>query len=304
MIDESIRLRAFEWLREQGSVQGHVFSRQQLERGFPYHGRRITFVGPAGIWKPRDCSQPLSITSTVKGPYDDAMTDDGLVVYRYRGSDPNHRDNVGLREAMNRRTPLVYFLGIVPSRYLAIWPVFIVEDLPESLSCTIAVDPAYATEGVAPELATDHDAEKQSSVMSVRRYIAAFTKRRLHQTAFREQVILAYSGTCALCRLKHVELLDAAHIVPDSQPGGDPVVQNGLCLCKIHHAAYDNNFIGVSPDYQATVRPDILEEPDGPMLTHGLKELHGQQIVLPKSQSNYPNREKLDWRYQRFLHAG
>jgi hypothetical protein len=36
-----------------------------------------------------------------------------------------------------------------------------------------------------------------------------------------------------------VELLDAAHILPDGHPKGEPVVPNGLALCKLHHAAFD-----------------------------------------------------------------
>ncbi len=50
-----------------------------------------------------------------------------------------------------------------------------------------------------------------------------------------------------MCRLKHVDLLDAAHILSDSD-GGQPVVTNGLSLCKIHHAAYDRGIVGVRPD--------------------------------------------------------
>ena len=47
----------------------------------------------------------------------------------------------------------------------------------------------------------------------------------------------AYQSQCAFCRLRRAELLDAAHIIPDSHPLGEPRVSNGLALCKIHHAA-------------------------------------------------------------------
>jgi predicted restriction endonuclease len=39
-------------------------------------------------------------------------------------------------------------------------------------------------------------------------------------------------------QVKHEGLLDAAHIVADSEEG-PPAIQNGLSLCKIHHAAFD-----------------------------------------------------------------
>ena len=71
-----------------------------------------------------------------------------------------------------------------------------------------------------------------------RRYITSEYRVRLHQAAFRERVLDAYQDQCSLCRLRHRELLDAAHIIPDSDPDGEPVVPNGLALCKLHHAAF------------------------------------------------------------------
>src|SRR5205823_3605890 len=56
------------------------------------------------------------------------------------GTDRAHRDNAGLREAMRRQLPLVYFHGIVPGRYMASWPVFIVDDDPHALTFSVAVD--------------------------------------------------------------------------------------------------------------------------------------------------------------------
>ena len=109
---------------------------------------------------------------------------------------------------------------------------------------------------------------------------------------------------CALCRLKHPELLDAAHIIPDSHPEGEPVITNGVSLCKLHHAAFDKLVIGISPDYEVVVREDILEEIDGPMLQHGIKEMHGGTIQLPKSKSQWPDRDHLDIRFQQFLESG
>jgi len=52
-------------------------------------------------------------------------------------------------------------------------------------------------------------------------------------------------------------------------------------LCKLHHAAFDCFIIGITPDYKIELRKDILDENDGPMLQHGLKEFHGNRIILP-----------------------
>ena len=307
MVDGDVRERAFLWLAEQITRNDYVVSRETLTSGFQIAGTTVTLVGPTGIWKPRVCELPLSITSVSNGPYDDSFSDDGLLLYRYRGNNPNHRDNVGLRELMRSRTPLIYFHGIVPGKYVPIWPVFIVDDMPGRLSCRVAVDPAYAIPGITSAGIADswpsEGAFSDDSVLGVRRYVATLTMRRLHQSSFRERVIGAYAHTCILCRLQHDSLLDAAHIIPDSAPDGDPIVNNGLCMCKIHHAAYDHNIIGISPDYMVHVREDILNEKDGPMLRHGLQEVHGSKIVLPTRRKDYPDPERLERRYTGFRSA-
>jgi putative restriction endonuclease len=61
-----------------------------------------------------------------------------------------------------------------------------------------------------------------------RRYALRAVKLRLHQASFREAVITAYNGRCALSGLPEPLLLDAAHIVADKDERfGQPVVPNG-----------------------------------------------------------------------------
>ena len=103
-----------------------------------------------------------------------------------------------------------------------------------------------------------------------------------------------------MCRLRHDELLDAAHIIPDTEPEGAPVVPNGLALCKLHHAAFDRQFLGVRPDYVIEVRQDILQESDGPMLQHGLKELHHTRLGVPRKPALRPDVKLLARRYEEF----
>lgn len=303
-MEQEIRLAAFDWLNEQLLLHGETLPRTLLAQGFPYHGDRVTLIGASGIWKPRQFEIiPISITSTVKGPYDDAFSEDGHLIYRYRGEDPSHRDNVGLQEAMRTRTPLIYFYGVIPGRYLPVWPIFILENHPTQLYCLAAVDPAYAFHTSLTTRDEIYDNQRSESSLSVRRYVLAYTKRRLHQTSFRERVIAAYDEHCALCTLRHRELLDAAHIIPDTEEFGEPIIQNGLSLCKIHHAAYDQNILGITPDYRIRMRNDILEEIDGPMLRYGLQELHDKSLFLPKKKGYWPDRDRLEIRYSKFLNG-
>jgi putative restriction endonuclease len=74
-------------------------------------------------------------------------------------------------------------------------------------------------------------------------------------------------------------------------------------MCKIHHAAFDHHILGVRPDYVAEIRTDVLEEHDGPMLRHGLQELHGSKLYVPRVPGKQPDRLLLEARYERFRAA-
>ena len=135
-----------------------------------------------------------------------------------------------------------------------------------------------------------------------RRYAVRETRVRLHQTRFRARVLPAYANQCAICRLRETRLLDAAHIISDLEEKGLPVVSNGLSLCTIHHRAFDEDLVGISPDYEVRVAPRLLEDEDGPMLDL-LKKAHATAIVLPRSAANRPDRELLATRFDAFQSA-
>jgi putative restriction endonuclease len=224
---------------------------------------------------------------------------DNLLRYKYRGTNPQHHENVGLRKAMISNTPLIYFHGVVPGKYLSVWPVFIVGDDPASLTFKVAADDIASVRSDALK-GRFADSVHDSGIDDRRGYITASVKVRLHQRGFRERVLDAYRSQCALCRLKHRELLDAAHIIPDHEKDSLPVVKNGLALCKLHHAAFDQYILGIRPDYIVKLRADIRDETDGPMLKHGLQGLHNTQIVIPKLKVQRPAPELLERRWVQF----
>lgn len=133
-----------------------------------------------------------------------------------------------------------------------------------------------------------------------RRYAETIVRTRLHQPIFRAQVLHAYAGSCTVCDLKHSELLDAAHIAPDADAAGVAHVSNGLAMCKIHHAAYDRSLMGITPNYEVRIDQELLDEVDGPMLRHGLQDMHGRRIRLPSSRAARPDRDRLASRYELF----
>ncbi len=302
-LDGRVRLRAFEFLSEQTQLRGDVLPRETLAAGFEFEGTRVPLIGPQGIFKPAILPEmPLSITTVpvVEGrerPYEDDLGPDGLLRYRYRGRDPNHRDNAGLRLAMRRRVPLLYFYGIVPGQYMPVWPVYVVNDDARGLTFSVAVDDqrlvAVPTTGPADVVAEAR-----------RAYVTAITQRRLHQQSFRERVLRAYQERCAVCRLRRRELLSAAHILPDGHPRGEPVVPNGLALCALHHTAFDHHILGIRPDLTVELSVSLLRQADGPMLEHGLQGFHGARILVPHETRLRPNSDFLAERYELFRATG
>ena len=297
--DVAIRQGAFDFLALHCRDPESTISWQLLTNGYSVDGDRVPLIGASGIWKPGVLSLPISLTTAPikpgqKRPYDDAVSDDGLLHYKYQGEDPNNHWNVGVRECYRNNVPLIYFHGVAKGVYLPTWPVFVVADDPTSLTFTVAIeDVAVLRPDLTP--ATVDEAK--------RRYYTTVTRRRLHQATFRDRVLTAYRKQCSICSLRHTELLEAAHIIPDKADDGIPVVSNGLSLCKIHHAAYDHNILGIRPDYQVEIRNDLLVEIDGPMLKHGIQEFHGKGLLLPKRPEDQPSTERLEKRYEEFRAA-
>jgi len=301
-LDREVRYAAFSFLTEQTNVYGEI-SHAVLLKGFQFNGQRVPLIGPQGIFKPKILPEiPISILTApeVPGkprPYDDRPVESGVMMYRYQGENPFRWDNVGLRKAMTAGTPLIYFFGLVQGTYKPIWPVFIKEDHPETLSFHVLVDEM--------QLAQNQEAWSLLPELNLRReYITAEVQRRLHQDLFRRRVLHAYHNSCSICRLRHPELLEAAHILEDKHPHGIPVVSNGLSMCAIHHKAFDSNILGIRPDYAVEIREDILNEIDGPMLRHGLQGFQGKIILLPRRIGERPDRNRLEERYSRFKTAG
>ncbi|MGH9588111.1 MAG: hypothetical protein ACRD3F_14260, partial [Acidobacteriaceae bacterium] len=218
-------MSAFRWLDEVSPAYEAVLPRDVLQEGFELEGQRIPLVAPNGIFTPKGCDYPLSITTVMNGPYPDRFEDAHRLSYRYRGANPEHRDNVGLRNAMRDNVPLVYFFAVAKGRYQAIKPVYVTGDNPKALTFTIMADVA-GTFAAMPDAAAADPTQTEYR----RQYATAAVQVRLHQASFRERVLDAYRTHCAMCRLKHRELLDAAHINPDSDPDGHPEVSNGLSV--------------------------------------------------------------------------
>ena len=296
-LDElAVREAALQWLDERTEFGTKPVTQAEVT-SFPFLGEDVPLLmRQQGISKPRQLDAALAIRTTwtppgKQPPYVDAEGADGLIRYAYRGDDPEHWDNVALRRAWQLGLPLVWFVAVARGVYHAQYPVYVVADEPEYLRVALAVDEGQRWLDLASE-----DPDR-------RHYVERLNKLRLHQPVFRARVISAYDRSCAMCRLRHSELLDAAHILVDTHPRATAVVPNGLALCSIHHRAFDRNVLGIRPDLVIDVRRDILNEIDGPMLRHGLQEMRGQHIQVPRAIAAKPDPSRLAERYEEFRAA-
>lgn len=193
---------------------------------------------------------------------------------------------------MEEQLPLIWFFGVGPGDYKPIFPIYLIDEEAERHQFVVAMDEQQ------------RDQVGGSAEEHVRRYLRVERNQRMHQGLFRSAVMRAYATRCAVCSLRHGELLDASHIVEDTHELGIASVRNGLSLCKIHHAAFDARILGIRPDLVVQIRNDLLDEIDGPMLQHGLKERHGERLmVVPSTRAERPDADLLDVAYERFTAA-
>lgn len=306
-----LREDAIEWLRARTHDGDIPLTREDIA-DYQFNGHAVRLISTQqGILKPRGFVGALSFRTSYtppgkKRPYEDEAGTDGLIRYAWREDGYGHHENVGLRRAMELQLPMIWFVGIGgrprrfkgdtrPPLYQVVAPVYVVAEEVEHQRFLLATtdDIALLPQG----------GESPPEEM-LRRYLLRQSKVRLHQPVFRSSVLAAYENHCAVCNLGHPRLLDAAHIVADGDERGIASVVNGIALCKIHHAAFDGRFMGIRPDTIVEIRRDLLEEIDGPMLRHGLQDLHGKPLMkLPPVKSQRPRRDLLEIAYQRFQSA-
>ena len=292
--DDDVRASCFARLDVLCAMHGgDVPYRGGLDAGFAFRGSRVPFLSTQkGIFRAAAQRGPaaLAIQTSARSPYADAQLDDGFL-YAYRAGAVDQPDNRALRAAYALQVPIVYFFASRPWWYTPIYPCFVLEDDPAARSVVVSRGRMVGPFDEPEPLPIDDPIE--------RRYAVRETKVRLHQARYRGRVLTAYRDSCAICRLKELRLLDAAHILGDVE-GGEPAVSNGLSLCAIHHRAFDQNLVGISPEYVVHVSRRLREDEDGPMLDL-LKGFHDLPLHVPRRTADRPDRERLDVRFARFL---
>lgn len=294
MVEDSTSIRGaiFEDLLRASSGGQLPLTRDWL-RTYQFGGVRVPLIDPGGrgIRNPNKWDCTLSITTTEKGKYADRALAPGvwsypLAVDKNGKLDPSNRK---FKNAHMRQAPVIYFYKPVPNLYLVVGMVEVISYDEAARVSTISL----ITDGIKAS-AVEQELER----LYVRRVVDA----RLHQPRFREVVLSTYRDRCAVCELPDRSLLDAAHIRSDKDlANGQPVVQNGMALCAIHHRAYDAHVIGIDQEFRIHVHPRIMQINDGPTFEHGIKQLHRERLaVVPKGDKG-PDPYRLDLTFKEFL---
>jgi putative restriction endonuclease len=296
--DDDVRSSCFAALDVLQAKWGPDVPYGALLEGFNFRGRKVPFLNRAfGIYRAAEAQRgpaALSVNSSFRQDrYQDEQTPDG-VLYAYQGTDPDNHFNRWLRSAHALDVPIVYFVGTQPNWYRPIYPTFVEDDRPTELRVLLSFG---RMRGPFDEREPIHIGDEIE-----RRYVVRQVKQRIHQAQFRGAVLPAYQDRCAICRLKELRLLDAAHIVGDADDLGAPVISNGLSLCSIHHRAFDEDLVGIAPDLTVHVSRRLLDDDDGPMLDL-LKGFHGVAIETPQRRVWRPDPKRLAVRFERFRDA-
>jgi putative restriction endonuclease len=293
--DDMVRSACFAALEVLQAKWGPDIPYTELANGFSFFGRKVPFMNRAyGIYRAAGVQRgpaALSVNSSFsQNRYQDEQTPEGIL-YRYQDGPIDNHFNRWLREAHALQVPIVYFIGTGRGWYRPEYPTFVEQDMPAGRSVVLTFGEMRGSYEEREAAHLDDPIE--------RRYTFVQVKQRLHQAQFRRAVLPAYQERCTICQLKELSLLDAAHIEPDVSPTGEPAISNGLSMCSIHHRAFDQDLVGISPDYRVHISARLLDEDDGPMLDL-LKGFHGEGISTPTRKSHQPDRERLAARFERF----
>lgn len=108
-------------------------------------------------------------------------------------------------------------------------------------------------------------------------------------------VLAAYKRTCCICN-RQLALVQAAHIIPHSEPDCPNTVINGLALCIEHHRLYDDALLLPGPGGRLVFNEERAEYLRQTNQERGLDEIaakHGNRFRVPSEEELVPSNDYL-----------
>lgn len=116
--------------------------------------------------------------------------------------------------------------------------------------------------------------------------------RYVRDPKFRKTVYEAYKYRCAMCGIQ-LQLVEAAHIVPHSHEKGTDDIGNGICLCALHHTAYDQSLIYFDHDLSIKINQEKIDYLVKIGRDSGLNTLQRMQFDKIQIPENYTHRPSI-----------
>lgn len=141
----------------------------------------------------------------------------------------------------------------------------------------------------ASDVLQDSDADEEVNVDGHTMYVNH--RRAARDPKFRKLVYEAYGHRCAMCGIQ-LELIEAAHIVPFSHAHGSDEISNGVCLCALHHTAYDQSLVYFDDEFSIKINSEkikYLEKIGRDGGYRKLQDMSFDRLVLPSSHIFQPN---------------
>lgn len=125
--------------------------------------------------------------------------------------------------------------------------------------------------------------------------VIAEVARRQGQTRFRNRLLEAYNGACAISGTNVADTLQAAHIRPYNGPATNHVT-NGMLLRADIHTLFDLRLITIDPRSFCVVASPRLEGTE-------YWQFHGKRLRLPEKRSEHPAFSAIEWHFGLALNA-
>lgn len=281
------------------------------------------------IYKPADLDVALSVRIMLESPYRDGEVfarDDGSWCVAYHQEVDKRREddpavqrralwtNRSLDACVERRVPIGVLKEVEPlnssrrSRYMVLglalpvgWDdgMFLLEGFGplganlagdtriEALEAAGLDDPGWHVELDGWSLPAD---DYDSRVRVMRQIVSRRGQRR-----FRDALLRAYDGRCALTGCDVVDVLEAAHIQPYRGPESN-VVPNGILLRADIHTLFDLQLLTIEPSsLRVVVSKRLAGSP--------YEDLSGLRIALPAQPQDLPSGDALAIPHALFLNA-
>ena len=283
----------------------HAGTEQPWPESLP-DGTRVASKGKA-IYKPEWTKYAVSVRQNLSGRYPDKPEEraDGTWSYQYfqEGANPARRDtaftNRGLIECMKDEVPV----GVMRQtrakpnpRYKVLgvatvldwddgW--FILEGFSKDGASRARGERTRMRQAPAEEAESAESRHEfdPASIEDARRRTARTIVQRRGQRAFRESLMEAYSGRCAVTGCPAAEVLEAAHIFPYMGPATNDVT-NGILLRSDVHLLFDLGLVEFEPP---TFKIRVSQALKGTEY----ERYNGAQLRLPKKRRLWPSKAAL-----------